>query len=210
MHQIRDLGVAARRFVEGGGEHPGTDGFLEIGDFLRPLVEQQDDQFRIRMVQADRAGDLLEQDGFATARRGDDDAALALAERGDQIDDAHAEEIIALAFQMDPLVREKRGESVEFLGRLIVGDGHAFDFDHFEGGEVFVALARRADADFDQLADAQAVIADQVGAEVDVIRTGAETALGIPQHREILLGHCSRTPSQTRPVPSWPKKHSNS
>ena len=59
---------------------------------------------------------------------------------------------------------------------------------HFMAGEVFVPFARGADADFDPLSDPQAEIADQVGAEVDVIRTGAEAALRVPQHGEVFLG----------------------
>ena len=103
--------------------------------------------------------------------------------------DANAEEIIALAFQMDPLVREKRRESVEFLRRLIVGDGNALDFDHLVAGKVFVPLAVGADADFDELADPQSVIAEQVGAEVDIIRDRG--------------GNCAGGPAASRSFP-WP------
>ena len=125
---------------------------------------------------------------FTTAWRGDDDATLALAEWSDQIDDADAEEIIAFPFQMNPLIRKKRGEFIELLRRLVITTGIAFDFDHFMGGEVFVAFPRSADADFHQLAHPQAEIAEHIGAEMDIILARAEAALGIPQHCEIILG----------------------
>ena len=58
--EIRDLRVAAGRLVKGRGEHLRANGFLEIGDLFRPLVEQQDDELGVRVVHTDRAGDLLE------------------------------------------------------------------------------------------------------------------------------------------------------
>ena len=60
---------------------------LHVGDFLGPLVDQQDDQEHFGMVVGDRLGDVLQQHGLAGARRRDDQRALALALRRDDVDD---------------------------------------------------------------------------------------------------------------------------
>jgi hypothetical protein len=74
------------------------------------------------------------------------------------------------------------------LGGLPVRDRDALDFQDLLGGEILVAFARGADADLDELADTQAEIAEEVGADVDVVRARPETALRIAQHREVFLG----------------------
>jgi hypothetical protein len=61
---------------------------LHVGDFLGPFVDQQDDQEHFGMVVGDGLGDVLQQHGLAGARRRDDQRALALALRADQVDHA--------------------------------------------------------------------------------------------------------------------------
>jgi hypothetical protein len=43
-HHLGDLDVALRRLVEGRGDDLALHRALHVGDFLRPLVDQQDDQ----------------------------------------------------------------------------------------------------------------------------------------------------------------------
>ena len=92
---------------------PFTDA-LHVGDFLRPLVDQQDDQEDLRIV-GNRLGDILQQYGLAGPRRSDDQRALALAKRGDDVDhpralvlDGRIERV-----ELELLVRIERGEIVE-------------------------------------------------------------------------------------------------
>ena len=49
-----------------------------VGDFFRPLVDEQDDERDLGMILGDRVGDLLQEDRLAGARRRDDQPALAL------------------------------------------------------------------------------------------------------------------------------------
>ena len=56
----------------------------------RSSIEQHDD-VAFGMIAQNAVGDLLQEDGLAGARRGDDQAALALADRRDQVDDAHVD-----------------------------------------------------------------------------------------------------------------------
>jgi hypothetical protein len=43
-HHLGDLHVARGRLVEGRGDHLALHRALHVGDFLRPLVDQQHDQ----------------------------------------------------------------------------------------------------------------------------------------------------------------------
>ena len=144
--------------VRAGHEFGSGNGAADLGDFLGAFVEQQDDEFRFRVVVANRTGDLLEQNGFATARRCDDETTLTLAKWCDQIDHAHTEEVISFAFEVDALIRKQRCEPVEIFWDMIVGDRDAFDFDHLDSREVLVAFTRWTHADLYHLADAQSAL----------------------------------------------------
>ena len=63
-------------------------GALHVGDFLRPLVDQQHDQRDLGMVGGDVVGDGLQHHGLAGARRGHDQAALAFADGAEQVEHA--------------------------------------------------------------------------------------------------------------------------
>src|SRR4030095_183878 len=80
-HHVGDLDVPLRRLVEGGGDHLALHGPLHVGDFLRALVDEQDDEVDLGMVRRDRVGDRLQHHRFACPRRGHDHAPLALADR---------------------------------------------------------------------------------------------------------------------------------
>src|SRR3546814_5134994 len=83
--------------------------------FLGPFVDQQDDQIDLGMVVGDRLGDILQQHGLTRTRRRDDQRALALALRADEVDDARR---LVLDGRVDGverqlLVRIERGQIVE-------------------------------------------------------------------------------------------------
>ncbi len=185
--EVRDLGVAFGWFVEGGGVNGCVNGFLEVGDFFGAFVEEEDDEFDAGVVGFDGFGDLFEEDGFAAARGGDDEAALAFSEGGDEVDDADAEVFRAGTFEVDAAVGEHRCELVEVGGFAPLGGGGAFDFEDFGGGEVFVALDGLADFDFEELAVADFGIGEGLSADVDVVLGGAEGALGVADHGEVFL-----------------------
>ncbi len=86
-----DLHVAAGGLVECAADDFGLGVALHVGHFFGTLVDQQDDQHHFGMILGDGVGDLLQEDGFAGARRGDDQHALALADRRHQIDDPHVQ-----------------------------------------------------------------------------------------------------------------------
>ena len=89
---LGDLDMPRGWLVEGGADHLGRrplDRALHVGDFLGALVDQEHHDIRFGVVGQDAVGDLLEEDGLAGSGRRDDHAALAEAERSDQVDDPH-------------------------------------------------------------------------------------------------------------------------
>ena len=139
---------------------------------------------------ADRAGDLLEQDGLAAARRGDDQAALALAERRDQVDHPHAEEIRRPRLRgSDALVGKQRRELVEVLaaaGSRRPGCPRSRAPRPRRG--TCRARGARGRRTLTSWPTRRPMLAEQVAAEVEVVGRGAETAVRIAQHRVVVLG----------------------
>jgi hypothetical protein len=82
------LDVVVGRAVEGRVNDLAVDRTLHVGDLFRPLVDQEDDEVDLRIVRADRVGDLLHHGRLPSLRRADDHAALSLPDRCDQVDDA--------------------------------------------------------------------------------------------------------------------------
>ena len=78
--ELGEADVAFDVAVEAAGDHFALDRPLHVGDFLGPLVDQQDDQLDIGIIGRDAEADVLQQDGFSGARRGDDQGPLAFAQ----------------------------------------------------------------------------------------------------------------------------------
>jgi len=85
---LGDLHVTLGRLVEGRGNHLALHRALHIGDFFGPLVDEEHDQVHLGVVLRDAVRDVLQQHRLAGPGRGDDQAALALADRHEQIEDA--------------------------------------------------------------------------------------------------------------------------
>ena len=86
-HHFGHLHMAHRRFVEGRRNDFALYRALHIGDFFRPLINQQDDEIAFGMIGGNRLGDVLEKNRLAGARRRNDQRALALANGCHNIDD---------------------------------------------------------------------------------------------------------------------------
>src|SRR5690606_15732027 len=123
------------------------------------------------VVAGDRVGDRLQHHRLSGLRRGDDETALALADRGDEVDDPRGEDV-RLGLQAQALLRVERGELVEVgpvasLLRVHPVDGVEAD----QGVELLapLALARLAHRAGDDVALAQAVAADLGERDVHVV-----------------------------------------
>src|ERR1700674_32075 len=111
------------------------------------------------MIRGDGVRDILQQHGFPGAGRRNDEAALSLAERREQIHDAGAG-VLARSFKLEAFLRIKRRQVVEknlvasLVWRLKV-DG--FDLHQ---REVFFALVRRTHLAADGVAGLEVKLAD--------------------------------------------------
>ena len=83
---LGDVGVVLGRLVERGADDLALDAAAHVRDFLGPLADEGDHQEDLRVVGADAVGDLLEEHRLAGLGRADDQGALALADRVDQVD----------------------------------------------------------------------------------------------------------------------------
>ncbi len=167
-HHVRDLHVPVGGLVEGGGDDLCLHILLHVGDFFRTLVDQQDDQHTLGVILADRVGELLHQNRLARLGRGDDQAALALADGGEQVHHAHRQ-VAGGALEADALVGIPRLEVVKgdpvlgLLGFLVVD---ALDL---EQRQVPLALLGRPHLPHDGIAGAQIEPLDLAGRDVDVV-----------------------------------------
>src|SRR3546814_4471240 len=84
-------------------------------DFLGTLIDEEDDQIDLGVVVGDRFGDVLQQHRLAGARRCDDQRALALALRADEVD--HARRLV-LDRRIDGIERELLVRSEEHTSEL--------------------------------------------------------------------------------------------
>ena len=193
-HHFGDLNVALRRFVERGGDDLALHAALHVGNFFRPLVDQQDQQEHFGMVVGDRLGDVLQQHRLTRTRRGDDQRALAFALRRDDVD--HSRGLVlhrrVQCVERQLLIGIERGQIVEIgphpdlFGVLEI---HARKLGQ---GEIAFAFLRSPDLAFHRVTGAQAHLADLIGRDVDVVRPGEIVGFGRTQEAKTVLQHLDR------------------
>ena len=143
--ELRQADVAGVFLVVGGGPELAAAGqeLTEIGDFLGPLVDQDDHDEGVGGIDQHRVGDGLHEHGLAGSGRGDDEAALAVADRGHEIEDAGGK-LVGAGLELDAAVGIDGGQFLEGelvavqvdaalvdlleldeLGAAAVGDGNA-------------------------------------------------------------------------------------
>src|SRR5690606_36321291 len=188
-HHLRDLHVARGRLVESRRDDLALHGALHLGDLLGPLVDQQHDQVHLGVIPGDRSRDVLQQHRLAGLRRRNDQAALALADRRDEVDDARGEVLgrAVAALELQPLGRMQRRQILEqhlvarVLGRIEI------DLADLQQREIALAFLRRTNQAGDRVAGTQIEAANLTRADVDVVRTGEIGAVGRAQEAEAVL-----------------------
>jgi hypothetical protein len=152
----------------------------------------------IRKVVRDRLRDVLEEDGFADPGRSDDQSALALALRSDDVD--HSGGLVLHRrierVEAELLVRVERRQIVEIDA---VADGvRIVVIDRNEAGEreITFAILRPPDLALDRIAGAEAEFPHLVGRDIDVVRAGevigfrrAKEAEAVGQHFDRAHAH---------------------
>ncbi len=174
------------RLVEGRGNDLAVDRALHVGDFLGPLVDQQDDQEHLGVVRGDRVGQRLEQHRLAGTRRGDDQATLALADRRQQIHDP-AGEVVRVTLELQRLLGVQRRQVVEeqpLAQPLRVVEGDRQDLDQ---GEVVLVGLGGTHLARDGVAGGQSEALDLGRRDVDVVGTRQVVVVGVPQEAVAVL-----------------------
>ncbi len=141
---LGDLHVPLGGLVEGRRDDLPLHGALHVGDFLRPLVDEQHDEEHLGMVPRHRLRNALEQHRLAGAGGRHDQAALPLADGRHEIQDP-AREVVRGGFECEPVLRIEWREVLEeqLLARLLGGlEVHRLDLDQ---GEISLPFFRRAD-----------------------------------------------------------------
>ena len=164
--ELSDAGVALDVLIVGGGKdfRVGQDAF-ELGDFFWAFIDQKEHEVHAGVVDGDGLGDVLEERGFACARRGDNQAALAATDRSEHVDDAGGETIF-VGLELDALVGV---DGFEFFKEREVAHGFRNaaidlgDLGHLLAALSFAGLA------FDEHALAEAEFADQVGVDKRIL-----------------------------------------
>ena len=127
---FRHHDMALGGFVERGADHLALDRSYHVGDFLGPLVDEQNDEKNLGVVRGNRIGDVFKQHGLACARGRDDEPALPFADRSGQIDDPRGN-VFYIVFEVKAFIGKERRQIVEvdfllaFLGVFVVDHFHA-------------------------------------------------------------------------------------
>ncbi len=173
-HHFGDGDVARGRFVESRAHDFAANRAGHVGDLFRTLIDQQDDEVDFRVIRRDGMRDVLQHHRLAGPGRGDDEAALALAERRDQVDHPGRQVLLRrhLDLELQAPVGIERRQIVEVdpvadLVRILEVDGV-----DLEQREVALAFFRAADLAVEGVAGAQAEAADLRGRDIDVIGAG--------------------------------------
>ena len=127
------------------------------------FVDQQHDDDGIGVVGGDGMRDVLHHHRLAALGRCHDQAALALADGGDDVDDPAGDVLVGQkvgALQKQHLVRVQRRQVLEEDLVLGVLGGRAVDAVHLHQREVALAILRRAHLTLDRVAGVQIEAAD--------------------------------------------------
>ena len=129
----------------------------------------------------------LQEHRLTGTRGSEDNAALALADRCEQIHDARAE-LVFFPFQIEFLVRVDRGEVFERYAALRPFGGVEVHGVDAHQGEILFLVSRLADLSRDGVAHLQVEAANPVLADVDVVRAGLVVVVGIAEE-SVAFGH---------------------
>src|SRR5674536_265055 len=172
--ELRDGGVVRRWAVEGGGDDLALHRPLHVGDLFWPLVDQDHHQVALRVVGRDCVGDRLENHRLASLRRADDQTALALADRGDQVDHPGGQHV-RLGLQPQSVLRVERGQRGELRPLSTRLQVSAVDLVQAHQRVVLVvplAVAGLADRPGHRVTTTQSVLAHLGERDVHVVRPG--------------------------------------
>src|SRR5690606_11138508 len=178
--ELGDRRVVFGGTIEGRGDDLALDRALHVGDLFGPLVHEHHHDVDLGVVLGDRLRDGLEDERLAGLGGRDDEAALTLADGGDEVDDPRRE-LLGSRLETQALVRVDRRQLAEVDAARGLVDALAVDRVDLDDRVVLltpstrVALARLTDGADDRVALAQVVLLDLAERDVDVGGAGQVT-----------------------------------
>ena len=88
VYDISHFHVVFSWLVKGGCDHLSLHRACHVGNLLRTLIDEQNDHIYLWVVGSNGIGYLLEQHGLTCFRLCDNQSALSLANRREEVDDA--------------------------------------------------------------------------------------------------------------------------
>src|SRR5256885_3819268 len=168
-HHVRHLHMARRAFVERRADDFGACSARDhLRHFLRPFVDEEDDDRDLRMILGDGVGHLVQQNRLSGAWRRHDQTALAFSNRRHDVDDAHAE-IAVLRLQTKALVGILWSKIVERRSILGLFRILAVDALYFQEREVALPRLRWSYLSANFIARAEAKSFDLRRRDVDIV-----------------------------------------
>src|SRR5262249_31413438 len=145
----------------------------------------------------DRVGDRLEDHGLTGPRRRDDESALSLADRSDQVENARGH---VGGLKADAILRIERREVVE--EDLLARDIRVLEIDRLDldEREITLPLLGRADLARNGVARAQIEFPDLGRRDVDVVRSGQVVVLWSAQETEAVRQALEHTFREDQPL----------
>ena len=156
--------------VEGRADHLSIDRALHVGHLLGTLVNEEHDQDHFLMIGHDTVGDRLQEHGFAGPRGGDDQPALPLADRGEEIHYPGGV-VVGIVLQVGLLARVEGCEVVE--EDLVFGSLGVLKIEglHLEERKVALCLLRRPNLPGNGITGAEVEPPNLRRRDIDVIGT---------------------------------------
>ena len=161
---------------------------LHVGDFFRPLVDQEHEHVQVGIVFQGGAGHLLHENGFPGPRRTDDQPPLAEADGHDQVHHPHLH-LAGRGFHADARVGVQRRQLVE--GDLGGQQVRVLVVDRLDAqeGEIPLVLLRRPDLAGNRGPRLQAEAANLAGRDINVVGAGKIMIIGAAQEAEAVGQH---------------------
>jgi hypothetical protein len=141
------------------------------------------------MVVGDGVGDRLHEHRFTGLGLGDDQGALPLADRREEIHDAAREVVVAVARETEFFAREKRRHEFELYAVADVLRFQSVDVRHAYQREILLALFGRADRAGHRVARLQSEELDLGRGNVDVVRGVQVVVIGRAQESVAVRHH---------------------
>ena len=121
--------MVLRQFIKCGIDHfyiIADNRFFNICDFLRPLIDEKDQDMNLRVIFLNGMCHALQKRCLTCFWRRDDHTSLSLADRRHQIKDPHGHVLFG-CFQAEPLIRKDRCQILKVAAVQCLAWKHAVD-----------------------------------------------------------------------------------